>query len=105
MSWRPKSVVCLNYYDLFRFRADVSAALILFLQLLPVAIAIAIAAGLHPLYGISCATVSGFVAAALGDSKIRVSAPNVVLVGIASTIVAKQGILGLSLATVLAGLS
>ena len=37
--------VCLSYYDLFRFRADVFAALILFLQHLPLAIAIAIATG------------------------------------------------------------
>jgi len=103
MSWRPKSVVCLSYYDLFRFRADVFAALILFLQHLPLAIAIAIATGVHPLYGISCAAVSGFLASALGDSKIRVSAPNVVFVGVASTIVAREGILGLSLATLLAG--
>ena len=103
MSWLPKSVVCLSYYDLFRFRADVSAALILFLQLLPLNIAVAIAVGLHPLYGISCAAVSSFLAAALGDSKIRVSAPNVVLVAIASTIIAREGILGLSMATFLAG--
>ncbi len=38
-----------------------------------------------------------------GDSKIRLSAPNVVLVGVASTIVAREGILGLSLATLSAG--
>jgi SulP family sulfate permease len=103
MSWRPKSVVCLSYYDLFRFRADVLAALILFLHHLPLAIAIAIATGIHPLYGISCAAVSGFLASALGDSKIRLSAPNVILVGVASAIVAREGILGLSLATLLAG--
>jgi SulP family sulfate permease len=103
MRWRPKSVVCLSYYDLFRFRADVFAALILFLQHLPLAIAIAIATGIHPLYGISCAAVSGFLASALGDSKIRLSAPNVVLVGVASTIVTREGILGLSLATLSAG--
>jgi SulP family sulfate permease len=103
MRWRPKSVVCLSYYDLFRFRADVFAALILFLQHLPLAIAIAIATGIHPLYGISCAAVSGFLASALGDSKIRLSAPNVILVGVASTIVIREGILGLSLATLLAG--
>jgi SulP family sulfate permease len=103
MRWRPKSVVCLSYYDLFRFRADVFAALILFLQHLPLAIAIAIATGIHPLYGISCAAVSGFLASALGDSKIRLSAPNVVLVGVASTIVTREGILGLSLVTLSAG--
>jgi SulP family sulfate permease len=103
MSWRPKFVVCLSYYDLFRFRADVFAALILFLQHLPLAIAIAIAIGIHPLYGISCAAVSGFLASALGDSKVRLSGPNVVLVGVASTIVIREGILGLALATLSAG--
>jgi SulP family sulfate permease len=103
MNWLPKSVVCLSYYDLFRFRADMFAALILFLQLLPLAIAIAIAVGLHPLYGISCAAVSSFLASALGDSKVRISAPNIVFVAAAASIVAREGILGLSLSTLLAG--
>ncbi len=37
MIWLPKSVVCLSYYDARRFRSDLFAALILSLQLFPLA--------------------------------------------------------------------
>ncbi|MBZ5682955.1 MAG: hypothetical protein LAO24_22930 [Acidobacteriia bacterium] len=42
MTWLPKSVVCLSYYDRFRFRSDALAALFLSLQIFPLAIAIAL---------------------------------------------------------------
>ena len=103
MTWLPKFVVCLSYYDRFRFRSDAFAALVLALQIFPLAIAIAVATGVHPLYGISCTAIVGLLASALGDSKIRVTAPNVVFVAVASSIVAREGILALSLSTLLAG--
>jgi sulfate permease, SulP family len=43
------------------------------------------------------------IASAFGDSKIQVSAPNIVFIAVASSIVARQGVLGLSLSTLLAG--
>jgi SulP family sulfate permease len=103
MTWRPKFVVCLSYYDRFRFRSDAFAALVLALQVFPLAIAIAIATGVHPLYGISCALAAGLLASALGDSKVRVAGPSVVFVAVGSSIVAREGILALSLSTMLAG--
>jgi len=103
MTWLPKSVVCLSYYDRFRFRSDVFAALVLALQIFPVAIAIAVATGVHPLHGITCTAVAGLLASALGDSKIRIGGPNIIFVAVASSIVAREGVLGLSLSTLLAG--
>ena len=103
MTWLPKSVVCLSYYTRSRFRSDAFAAFLLSLQIFPLAIAIAIAIGVHPLYGISCAAVAGLLASIFGDSKIRVSTPSVILIAVASTIVARDGILGLCLSTLLAG--
>jgi MFS superfamily sulfate permease-like transporter len=55
----------------------------------------AVATGVHPLYGISCAIVAGLLASASGDSKVRVTAPSVIFVAIASSIVAHEGILAL----------
>lgn len=104
MTWLPKSVVCLRYYERSRFRSDVFAAFLLSLQTFPFAIAIPVAIGVHPLYGISCAAVAGLLASIFGDSKIRVSAPNVIFVAVASTVVAREGIMGLCLSTLLAGL-
>ncbi len=103
MTWRPKSVVCLSYYDRFRFRSDAFAALVLALQIFPLAIAVAVATGVQPLYGISCTAIAILLASALGDSKIRVTAPNFVFVAVTSSIVAREEILGLSLSTLLAG--
>ncbi|MBZ5688016.1 MAG: hypothetical protein LAP86_23630 [Acidobacteriia bacterium] len=103
MTWLPKSVVCLSYYDRFRFRSDAFAALVLALQIFPLAIAIAVATGLHPLYGISCAAIAGLLASVFGDSKIRITAPNVVFVAVASSIVAREGFIALSLSTLSAG--
>jgi SulP family sulfate permease len=103
MTWLPKSVVCLSYYNRSRFRSDAFAAFLLSLQIFPLAIAIAVAIGVHPLYGVSCAAAAGLLVSIFGDSKIRVSAPNVIFVAVASGIVAREGILGLSLTTLLAG--
>src|SRR6266852_1401297 len=97
MTWLPKSLVCLSYYDRFRFLTDAFAALVLALQVFPVGISIAVACGVQPLYGISCTAIAGLLASALGDSQIRVNAPSVVFVGVRSRIVARGGLLALSL--------
>lgn len=61
MTWLPKSVVCIRYYDRSRFRSDAFAGFLLSLQIFPLAIAVAIAIGVRPLYGISCAAVAGLL--------------------------------------------
>src|ERR1035437_6488038 len=104
MTWLPKFVVCLSYYDRFRFRSDAFAALFLALQIFPLTIAIAVATGVPPLYGVFCAAIAGLLASVFGDSKIRVTGPNVVFVAVASSIVAREGVLALSLSTLLAGM-
>jgi|ERR1035437_4902180 SulP family sulfate permease len=72
MTWLPKFVVCFSYYDRFRFRSDAFAALFLALQIFPLAIAIAVATGVPPLYGVFCAAIAGLLASVFGDSKIAV---------------------------------
>src|ERR1022692_3582477 len=95
MTWLPKFAVCLSYYDRFRLRSDAFAALFLALQIFPLAIAIAVATGVSPIYGVLCAAIAGLLASVFGDSKIRVTAPNVVFVAVASSIVAREGIIAL----------
>src|SRR5258708_2315188 len=74
MTWLPKSVVCLSYYDRFRFRSDAFAALVLALQIFPLVVAVAVATGVPPLYGALCPATAGLLASVCGDSKIRVTA-------------------------------
>src|SRR5258708_32765021 len=97
MTWLPKFVVCLSYYDRFRFRSDAFAALFLALQIFPLAIAIAVATGVPPLYGVFCAAIAGLLASVFGDSNMRVAAPNVVFVALASSIAVPEVMLSLSL--------
>jgi SulP family sulfate permease len=104
MAWLPKSVVCLRYYDRFRFRSDVLASLTLALQVFPASIAIAIASGLSPYCGALSAALATFVASAFGDSKVRISAPSVLLIPVVLNMVTRHGVLGLSLSTLSAGL-
>src|SRR5260370_41292655 len=103
MTWLPKFVVCLCYYDRFRFRSDAFAALFLAFQIFPLAIAIAVAPGVPPLYGVFCAAIAGLLASDFGDPTIRVTAPTVVFVAVASSIVVREAILALPLPTLFAG--
>jgi SulP family sulfate permease len=48
--------------------------------------------------------MAGFLASGLGESKVLISAPSMLFVTVASTIISKQGLLGLSLTTSLAGI-
>jgi hypothetical protein len=34
--WPPKSLICLRYYDWFRFRSDLTAALLIASEMFPV---------------------------------------------------------------------
>src|SRR5664279_1914860 len=79
MTWLPKFAVCLSYYERFRLRSDAFAALFLALQIFPLAIAIAVASGVPPIYGVLCAAIAGLLASAFGDSKIRVIEPHAII--------------------------
>ena len=101
--WPFKSVICLRYYNPVRFRSDVMAAMILALQAFPVCVAISVFSGVPPVNGIYCAAAATFLASALGESKVRICAPSVIFIAVASSIVSRHGIDGLSLCTMLAG--
>jgi len=59
---------------------------------------------LRPICGVSCAAVAVLLASGLGESKVRISAPNILFVAVAAGIVGQHGVLGLSLSTLLAGI-
>lgn len=95
-TWLPKSVVCLRYYNVYRFRSDVIAAFLLLLDTFPLSVSIAMVCGIDASKGLACAAAAGFLASALGESKIRISAPNVVFIVAVSNIVARGDVYGLS---------
>jgi len=59
---------------------------------------------LRPICGVSCAAVAVLLASGLGESKVRISAPNILFVAVVAGIVGQHGVLGLSLSTSLAGI-
>ena len=80
-------------------RAGVTVGLVA----LPLAMAFAIASGLSPQAGIYCAVVTGFLISALGGSRVQIGGPTGAFVVVVAAIVAKHGIDGLFMCTMMAG--
>jgi SulP family sulfate permease len=102
-SFLPKSVICLRQYDSRKFVADLIAGLTVGLVALPLAMAFAISSGVLPQAGIYCAIVAGFLISLLGGSKTQIGGPTGAFVVIVSGIVAKYGLDGLLMCTMMAG--
>lgn len=101
--WLPKSVVCLRYYDSFRFHSDMTAALIVALEMFPTSIAMAIMCGLNFRNGVYGAVIASCLTSILGRTKVQISAPSLTVMAIASVIVSRGGVRDLSLTVMLAG--
>jgi SulP family sulfate permease len=102
-AWLPKSVILLRNYDRQKFLSDLTAGITVGLVALPLAMAFAIASGVPPQNGLYCAIVTGFVISALGGSKTQIGGPTGAFVVVVAGIIAKHGIEGLFLCTMMAG--
>lgn len=71
---------------------------------LPLSLAFAIASGATPEAGLYTAIVAGFLAAALGGSRVQVTGPTGAFIVILAAITAQHGFDGLQIATFMAGL-
>jgi len=103
-SFLPKSIVRLRDYNARKFVADLVAGVTVGLVALPLAMAFAISSGVAPQAGIYCAVVAGCLISALGGSKTQVGGPTGAFVVVVAGIVAKHGIDGLFICTMMAGL-
>jgi|HubBroStandDraft_6_1064221.scaffolds.fasta_scaffold12897_4 SulP family sulfate permease len=101
--WLPKSVLCLRNYTLQDFFADLGAGVTVGFVALPLAMAFAIASGLSPQAGIYCAIVTGFLISALGGSRVQIGGPTGAFVVVIAGIIAKHGVDGLFMCTMMAG--
>jgi sulfate permease, SulP family len=86
------------------FRADAMAGLVVGVVALPLSMALAIASGVPPQYGLYTAIVAGAIIAVLGGSPVNVSGPTAAFVVLLAPIAASHGLAGLVLATLVAGL-
>jgi SulP family sulfate permease len=90
-------------YDLRRLRADVMAGIIVGIVALPLSMALAIASGVPPEYGLYTAIVAGFVTPLLGGSRTQVTGPTAAFVVLLAPVSVRFGIAGLLVASLMAG--
>ena len=102
-SLKPMLLTCLKSYDKSQFIKDVTAGIIVAIIALPLSIALALASGVGPEAGIFTAIVAGFVISALGGSCVQIAGPTAAFATIVAGIVARDGMDGLIIATVMAG--
>ena len=100
---KPMLLTSLKNYNRSQFVKDVTAGIIVAIIALPLSIALALASGVGPEAGIFTAIVAGFVISALGGSSVRIADPTAAFATIVAGIVAKNGMDGLIIATILAG--
>jgi SulP family sulfate permease len=99
----PKLFQCLRAYDAQTFVHDLIAGVTVGLVALPLAMAFAISSGLSPQAGIYCAVVTGFLISALGGSQFQIGGPTGAFVVVVAGIVARHGVDGLFMCTMMAG--
>jgi SulP family sulfate permease len=102
--WLPELARSLRGYSRADFNSDLLAGLTVGLVALPLAMAFAIASGVPPQAGIYTAVVAGSLISALGGSRLQIGGPTGAFVVIVAGIIARFGISGLALVTVMAGI-
>jgi SulP family sulfate permease len=101
----PASILALRGYTPRTFLSDLVAGVTVGLVALPLAMAFAISSGVAPESGIYCAVIAGFLVSALGGSRLQIAGPTGAFVVVVSGIVAKHGIDGLFMCTLMAGVA
>ena len=102
-TFHPSLLSCLKGYSKGQFVKDVISGIIVAIIALPLSIALAIASGVGPAVGLYTAIVAGFLVALLGGSPVQITGPTAAFATIVAGIVATQGIEGLAIATLMAG--
>jgi len=102
-AWLPKSVESFRRYKRSDLSADITSGITVGLVALPLAMAFGISSGVTPEAGIYTAIVAGFLISAFGGSRCQIGGPTGAFVVVIAAIVAKHGLSGLLLVTMMAG--
>ena len=100
----PQLIHSFKHYSKEDFSKDLVSGVIVAIIALPLSIALALASGVAPEQGLYTAIVAGFLISALGGSKVQIAGPTAAFATIVAGIVAKNGMDGLAVATILAGI-
>ena len=101
---KPKLFSTMETYTKQQFVKDIVAGIIVAIIALPLSIALAIASGVNPEQGLYTAIIAGFFISLLGGSRVQIGGPTAAFVVIIYGIIAKYGMSGLTVATLLAGI-
>ncbi|MBR1529574.1 MAG: STAS domain-containing protein [Oscillospiraceae bacterium] len=101
---KPKLFSVIKQYSGTQFINDVVAGIIVAVIALPLSIALALASGVNPEQGLYTAIVAGFIVSFLGGSRVQIAGPTAAFATIVAGIVASEGMDGLVISTVLAGI-
>lgn len=101
---KPKLFSVMKNYTKEQCIKDIIAGIIVAIIALPLSIALALASGVEPACGVYTAIAAGFVVSFLGGSRVQIAGPTAAFATIVAGIVASQGMDGLFLATILAGI-
>ncbi len=101
---KPKLFSVMKTYSKEQFVKDVIAGIIVAIIALPLSIALALASGVTPEKGIYTAIIAGFLISFFGGSRVQIAGPTAAFATIVAGIVAKNGMDGLIIATIMAGI-
>ena len=101
---KPKLLDAVKGYSGGQLVKDLIAGIIVAIIALPLSIALALASGVEPACGVYTAIAAGFTVSLLGGSRVQIAGPTAAFATIVAGIVATEGMSGLVLATILAGI-
>ncbi len=102
--FKPKLFSVMKNYSGSQLVKDIVAGIIVAIIALPLSIALAIASGVGPEAGIYTAIVAGFIVSLLGGSRVQIAGPTAAFATIVAGIVMKDGMQGLIIASIMAGI-
>ena len=101
---KPKFFSTMKNYSKDQAVKDIVAGVIVAIIALPLSIALALASGVEPACGVYTAIFAGFMVSFLGGSRVQIAGPTAAFATVVAGIVATQGMEGLIIATILAGI-
>ena len=101
---KPKLFSVMKHYSKEQFIKDIVAGIIVAIIAIPLSIALALASGVGPEQGLYTAIVAGFFVALLGGSRVQIAGPTAAFATIVAGIVATEGMDGLVISTIIAGI-
>ncbi len=102
--FKPMLFTSLKSYTKEQFIKDVVSGIIVAIIALPLSIALALASGVGPEQGLYTAIIAGFLISFFGGSTVQIAGPTAAFATIVAGIVAKSGMDGLVIATIMAGI-